>query len=197
MAERNLGARQQPGDGDADGKADADGQRPDEQRVAERGEQAGPLKGVHPVLDSPAARLDEPIGGGVEAVDQEQQHRPDEKIAERDQDHGHDEMALGQTRRGDAAARRSSWSMVGDWSTGDYIVQAVPIVQSLRSVRSDLIRNGLNDLNDWNVLNSSKLFLSRFPDFEDPLLRFFLLRAHAGFGVGERVLFARLALLVG
>ena len=37
--------------------------------LPERSEQAGPVKGVDPVIDSPGARLDKPVVGGVEAVD--------------------------------------------------------------------------------------------------------------------------------
>ncbi len=165
MAERNLGARQQPGDGDADGKTDGNGQRPDEQRVAERGEQPRPLKRIHPVFDAPGARLDKPIGGGVEAVDQEQQHRPDEKVAERDQDHRHDEMTFRQTR-GAAVARRDCNLIYGRGLVHGQLYRSRRSNSSNRSSRvSDRIAvlsasNDWNGLNDLNVLNGVPISVS-------------------------------------
>jgi hypothetical protein len=46
------------------------------------------------MLNSPGARFNEPIGCGVEAIDQQQQHRPDEKVAEHEQDRRHGEVAF-------------------------------------------------------------------------------------------------------
>ena len=51
----------------------------------------------------------------------------------------------------------------------------------------------LNRLNIWN----SYFISAALPDLKNPFLRFFVLRAHAGFGVGEGVLLAGLALLIG
>ena len=61
--------------------------------------QSRALKGVDPMVNAPAARLDEPIAGGVEAVDQQQEHRPYKKISKGNEHHRHQEVAAGETRR--------------------------------------------------------------------------------------------------
>ncbi len=88
------------------------------------------------MIYTPAARLDEPIIGGIKAIDQEQQHRPDQKVSEGDNHRRHDEMAFGQAR-GDDGDRRD---LVDGWRLlhRKLYVQIVQAVQLLRSVQSPM-----------------------------------------------------------
>src|SRR5512144_1310470 len=90
-----------------------------------------------------------------------------------------------------------TWSIVGVCGTVELLVQAVQMVQNVQTVFRSAESDDFNCLNVLSGLNLRYLLLPRFPDFEDPLLRFFVLRAHARFGVGEGVLLAGLALLIG
>jgi hypothetical protein len=64
------------------------------------------------MIDSPAARLNEPVARRIKTVDQKQENRPNEEVAEQEQQHGHRKMALGQTSDSGAGTNRQlvySW----------------------------------------------------------------------------------------
>src|SRR5262245_1984562 len=78
------------------------------------------------MVEAPTARFDKPVGSRVKAVDEKQEHGPDEKVPERYEHRRHDEVAAGEARRRDRSRYRQRIESRGVFH-GWLEVPAVPL----------------------------------------------------------------------